>query len=78
MSDKQQLLKAIESLPDSANWTELTDSLLAVVAKNGTLADFARMYRTQFSAADLAEYLNPRAEVSFADVLADLEARGVA
>jgi len=54
----------------------MTDSLLAVVAKNVTTADFARLYRTQITAADLAEYLNPRAEVSFADALADLEARG--
>ena len=75
MSDKQALLKAIEALPEGTNWGELGARLLAVVARHGTAADFAKFYRAQLSAADLAEYFDPKFEVSLADVIAELEAR---
>lgn len=75
MSDKQALLKAVEALPDGANWSQITDALLDVVARRGSVADFARLYRTQFTAEHLAEYLNPQADHSLADIIAELEAR---
>ena len=75
MSDKQALLKAVEALPDAATWNEITDRLLAVVARRGSAADFVRFYRAQFGAEELAEYLDPKFEFSFADVLAELEAQ---
>jgi hypothetical protein len=75
VSDKQALLKALESLPDTANWDQIIDKLLDVVARRGSAADFARLYRTQFTAEHLAEYLNPKVEFSLADVLAELESR---
>jgi hypothetical protein len=74
MSDKQALLKVVESLPDTANWQEITDALLGMVARRGSTADFVRLYRAHFTAEELAEYLNPRAEYSLAAVLAELEA----
>ncbi len=75
MSNKQSLLKAVEALPDTANWGDITDVLLGLVARRGSAADFARLYREPFSAEQLAEYLNPSREVSLAVVLAELEAR---
>ena len=75
MSDKQALLKAVEALPDAANWNQITDALLDVLARRGAVADFARLYHTQFTAEHLAEYLNPQAEYALAAVIAELEAR---
>ena len=75
MSDKQSLLKAVESLPDTGNWREITYRLLAVVARHGSGADFARLYRAQLTAEQLAEYLEPKPEVSLADAIAGLEAQ---
>jgi hypothetical protein len=74
MSDKQTLLKVVEAMPDGATWSEMTDRLLAVVARYGSPADFARLYRTQLTAADLAEYLDPKLEFALADVVAELKA----
>ena len=76
MSEKQAVLAAVGTLPDSAGWAEITDALLAVVARRRSAADFARLYRTQLTTADLAEYLNPPAELSLESVVAELEARG--
>jgi hypothetical protein len=45
MFDKQSLLKVVESLPDTANWHEITDALLGAVARRGSVADFVRPYR---------------------------------
>jgi hypothetical protein len=73
MSDKQSLLKVVESLPDTANWHEITNALLGVVARRGSAADFVRLYRSQFTVEQLVEYLNPRPEYSLAAVLAELE-----
>jgi hypothetical protein len=75
MSDKQSLLKAAEALPDTASWTEITDSLLALVARRGATSDFARLYRTQITADQLAEYANPPGGVPLETVIAELEAR---
>jgi len=78
VSDKQALLKALEALPDTANWDQIIERLLDVAARRGSTADFARLYRTQFTAEHLAEYLNPKAEFALADVIAELEARAPA
>jgi hypothetical protein len=75
MSDKQTPLQLVESLPDTANWHEITAALLGVVARRGSAADFVSLYRGQFTAEQLAEYLNPRPEYSLAAVIAELEAR---
>ncbi|HEY1189603.1 MAG TPA: hypothetical protein VGE74_18295 [Gemmata sp.] len=36
MSDKQQLLKAIEALPDGATWGEIAPALLEYVARRAS------------------------------------------
>ena len=74
MPDKQKLLKAVEAIPDGATWAELTDHLLSVLARHGVGTDFARLYRAQLTAADLAEYLAPKFEFSLASVVAELKA----
>lgn len=75
MSNKQSVIEAIRPLPESASWVEITDALLAVVARSGSEADFARLYRTQFTAEHLAEYLSPPTGVPLDAVIAELEAR---
>jgi hypothetical protein len=75
MSEKQAVLAAVGTLPESASWVEITDALLAVVARRGSAADFARLYRTQLTADHLAEYLNPPTGTSLDSVVAELEAR---
>ena len=74
MSDKQALLKAVEAMPDGATWAEMTDRLLAPLARHGLTAEFAKAYRAQLTAADLAEYLDPKFEFSLVDVVAELKA----
>ncbi len=74
MSDKQALLKVVEAMPDGVTWGEITDRLLVAVARHGTPADFARFYRAQLTAADLAEYLDPKFEFSLAAVIDELKA----
>ena len=73
MSDKQALMKVVEAMPDGATWSEMTDRLLAAVARHGTPSDFARLYRTQLTAADLAEYLDPKFEFSLASIVNELK-----
>lgn len=73
MSDKQALLKVVEAMPDGATWGEITDRLIAV-ARHGSPADLVRLYRAQFGADQLAEYLDPKFEFALADVLSELEA----
>ncbi|MBY0512283.1 MAG: hypothetical protein K2P78_00015 [Gemmataceae bacterium] len=75
MSEKQAVLAAVGGLSESAGWVEIADALLAVVARRGSAADFARLYRSQLTAADLAEYLNPPAGTALDAVIAELEAR---
>jgi hypothetical protein len=75
MSDKQVLLQAVGALPDGATWAEITDALLDLVARRGTTADFARLYRTQLTAEQLAEYADPKGEFRLDDVIAELDAR---
>ena len=78
MSDKQSVLQAVNTLPEDATWTEITDALLGLVARQGTAADYARLYRTQITAADLSEYVNPAMEVSLESVLAELDSSAAA
>ncbi|HEV3436035.1 MAG TPA: hypothetical protein VG122_01675 [Gemmata sp.] len=75
MSDKQSLLQMVGTLPENATWTEITDALLSLVACRGTSAEFARLYRTQLTAEQLAEYMNPKGEIPLESVIAELEAR---
>ncbi len=74
MSDKQSLLQTVGALPDGASWSQITDALLALLARRGSAADFARLYRTQLTAADIAEYLDPKGEIPLDDVIAELGA----
>lgn len=78
MSHKQAILEAVAGLPETATWSEITDALLALVARQGSAADFARQYRTQLTADQLAEYQNPSGDIPLESVLAELEARGPA
>lgn len=75
MSDKQSLLQMVGSLPENATWHEITEALLALVARRGSLTDFARLYRTQLTAEQLAEYLNPKGDIPLDSVIAELEKR---
>lgn len=79
MSNKQSVIDAVGRLPESADWPEITDALLAVVARRGSEADYARLYRAQFTPEHLAEYLNPPpGGVPLDGVIAELEARAPA
>lgn len=78
MSEKQTLLKVVEAMPEGVTWGEITDRLLAAVARHGTPADFARLYRAQLTAADLAEYLDPKFEFALADVVDELKTMSAA
>lgn len=74
MSNKQSVIDAIRPLPETASWVEITNALLAVVARTGSEADFAHLYRTQFTAEQLAEYLNPPGGAPLDTVIRELEA----
>lgn len=74
MSDKQALLEAVRSLPEGANWTEITDALLDLLARRGAISDFARLYRARITPEQLAEYLNPTGDIPLDDVIAELDA----
>jgi hypothetical protein len=75
VSDKQLVIQAVGTLPETATWAEITDALIGVVARRGSAADLARLYREQLTAEHLAEYLNPKAEVLLDSVVGELEAR---
>ena len=75
MSDRQTVLDAVGRLPESATWADISDALLGLVARRGTPADVARLYRAGLTADALAEYMDPAAELSFEAVLAELEAQ---
>lgn len=76
MSNKQSILNALGKLSEEASWTEVTDCLLSVIAHNGTQAEFARVYRSQMTADELAEYLvEPPAGEPFDNVIAELVVR---
>lgn len=75
MSSKQSVLEAVTKLPETATWAEITDALLSVVARGGSLTDFARLYRAQFTAEHLAAYLQPQADVLLESVAEELESR---
>jgi hypothetical protein len=76
MSNKQSVLQVVQNLPESASWVEITDALLAVVARSGSAADSARLYRTQFTTDHLAEYLNPPSSgIPLDTIVAELQSR---
>lgn len=74
MSSKQQLIDVLATLPESAEWSEITDTLLGIVARRGTPRDFARLYASQLSAEQLAEYLERRDGSELNDIVTELEA----
>lgn len=77
MSNKQSVIDAVDQLPDTANWSEIAETLIAVVARNGTEADLARFLRAQMTSEDLlSEYESLPADVeTLEDVIAELELR---
>jgi hypothetical protein len=75
MSEKQSVLDAVQRLPETATWVEITDTLLSIVAREGSSADFARLYRAHFTADQLAAYLQPQAEIPLDSVIAELESQ---
>jgi hypothetical protein len=75
MSDKQSLLQMVGALPKNASWREITNALLELVARRGTTADFARLYRSQLTEEQLAEYQNPIGDIPLDSVIKELEER---
>ena len=75
MSNKQSLIDAVEELPESASWSEITDRLLSTVAEKGTPQVFARLYRTQLTAEMLEEYSRPPEGIPLDEMIAHLESR---
>ena len=75
MSEKQKLLDAVTGLPESANVSQITDALLNFLANRGAMSEFARIYRAQMTADDLAEHLNPKFEHDLVQVIAEIAAR---
>ena len=76
MSIKQSILDAVNRLPDTATSKEIVDDLLNVIANEGSLTDYARLYRSQMTADDLMECINPPRDcVPIDQVIAELEAR---
>jgi hypothetical protein len=75
MSEKQAVLDAVARLPETAGWAEITDALVGLVARNGSPADLARLYRSQLRADELNEYLNPAADLPLAQVVEELKSR---
>jgi len=75
MSEKQSLLQAVGALPDDASWSEITNTLLLLLARRGSGTDYASLYRTQLTAEQLAEYANPKGDLRLDDVIAELETR---
>ena len=78
MSDKEAVLRAVEALPDGATWGDIADRLVALFARHDAVADLARVYRSRLTAADLAEYLDPKFEFSLAAVVDELKAASAA
>ena len=75
MVSKQAVLETIQTLPESAGWTEITDALLALLAREGATSEYARLYRSQLTPQILEEYANPKFEVSLESMIAELELR---
>jgi hypothetical protein len=74
MSEKQSLLKAVSALPDTATAAQVTDALLDYFANRGSLTEFAKLYRAQMSADQLAEYFHMKPELELRQVVAEIEA----
>jgi hypothetical protein len=74
MSEKQSLLKAVSELPDSATAAQVTDALLNYFANRGAMTEFARLYRAQMTADQLAEYFDMKPELELRQVVAEIEA----
>jgi hypothetical protein len=73
MINKQQVLRAVEALPDTASWPEISDALFELLIREGLTAQAASLYRSQLTEAELKEYEQPRCEVSLGDAIAELE-----
>ena len=75
MVNKQAVLQTIQTLPDSANWTEICDALLHLVAREGSAHDLSRLYLAQLTPEALEEYAHPKLDISLGDMIQELEAR---
>lgn len=75
MINKNAVLHTVQTLPDSASWTEIVDALLKLAATNGSVSEYAQLYRSQLTAADLAEYANLQCDISLDEVIKELEQR---
>ncbi|HXD87873.1 MAG TPA: hypothetical protein VN641_15375 [Urbifossiella sp.] len=76
MAIKQTILDAMNRLPDSATSKEIVDDLLNVIANHGSQSDYARLDRSQLTADDLMECIDPpRDGIPIDRVIAELEAR---
>jgi hypothetical protein len=75
MVNKQAVLQTIQSLPDSANWAEISNALLNLVAREGSVREFVNLYRAQLSPKDLEEYAQPNFDISLGAMIEELEAR---
>ncbi len=75
MVNKQAVLQTIQSLPDSASWTEINAALLNLVAREGSVRDYANLYRAQLSPKDLEEYAHPNFDITLGAMIEELEAR---
>jgi len=75
MSEKQTLLRAAEQLPETATWRQVTDAMIDVLANAQQQTELARLYRQQVTASQLAEYVDPRCEVSLEEVISELAAQ---
>ena len=74
MSLKHSVLQVVDTLPEHASSTEITDALLGLFARTGAMSDFARLYREQMTPDQIAEYLNPaKGEFTLDAVVAELE-----
>lgn len=77
MSEKQSLLLMAGALPENATWADITDALLTLVVHRGSAADFARLYKSQLTSGDLAEYESPKGVIPLDSVIEELERRPV-
>ena len=59
MSLKHKVIEVVGTLSDDAGPTEITNVLLDLLARKGALSEFARLYREQMTAEQIAEYVNP-------------------
>jgi hypothetical protein len=75
MITKQTVIRTIETLPENAGWTEISDALLNLVAHQGTARDFAKLYLGQIQPNEFDAYAQPKLDVSLSALIKELEAK---